>query len=71
MKIAGIGCTGCGLLLALVGLAAMVAAFIPGIINSSETGTAIAAGGGLCASAVLPVIVGVVLVILGSRGGEG
>ena len=70
MKIAGFGCTGCGLFLGLVGLLAVVAAFVPGIINSSETGTAIAAGGGLCVSALLPFLVGVVLVILGSRGDD-
>ncbi len=58
MKTAGFGCTDCGLLLALVGFGAIAAAFVPGVINGSEQGTAMAVGGGLCATAFLPFLVG-------------
>ena len=67
MKIAGFGCAGIGLLLALVGLLAIVAAFVPGVVNSSETGTAVGIGGALCAGSFLPILIGIVLVVLGGR----
>ncbi len=65
MRVAGFGCTGCGLAIALTGLVAIVAAFVPGIINGSEQGTAMAAGGSLCAASILPVLIGAGLVIFG------
>lgn len=65
MRIAGFGCAGCGGLLALAGLAVLVLAFVPGVINSAETGTAIGAGGSLCASSFLPLLIGVVLIVVG------
>ena len=70
MKIAGFGCTGCGLLVALMGLLAIIAAFIPGVINGSETGTAIGVGGGLCAVSMMPILLGVVLLVVGRNKAE-
>lgn len=60
-------------MLGLFGLLAVVAAIIPGVVNSSETGTAIGIGGGLCGAAVMPVLLGVILLILGrsKAGNEG
>jgi hypothetical protein len=67
MKPAGFGCAGCGALIGFLGFAAIVAAFIPGVVNSSETGTAMAVGGGLCAGALFPILIGIVLIAVGSR----
>jgi hypothetical protein len=67
MKPAGFGCAGCGALLGLLGLAAIVAAFVPGVVNTSETGTATAIGGAICATSLLPILVGIVLIAVGSR----
>lgn len=67
MRIAGFGCLGCGGLIGLAGAAAIVAALIPGVVNSSETGTAFAIGGSICGGAVLPLLVGTVLVVLGGK----
>ncbi len=67
MRIAGFGCSGCGALLALAGLAAVVAAFVPGVVNGAETGTAIGIGSGLCVASAMPLIVGIVLVVMGGK----
>ncbi len=68
MRLTGFGCLGCGGLLALVGAAGLVLAAIPGVINSSATMNVVAPSGGLCISAVVPVLMGLALVILGGRG---
>lgn len=70
MRIAGFGCSGCGLFLGLIGLAVIAAAFIPGIVNGSETGTAIAIGGSACAAAVLPMLIGIASVVVGGKKDE-
>lgn len=67
MRIFGFGCLGCGALLGFLGLLAVVAAFVPGVVNSSETGTAVGIGGGLCGAGFLPILVGAVLVLLGGK----
>ena len=67
MKIAGFGCTGCGLLLALAGCSGLALAVIPGVVNSSEQGTAMALGGALCSAGILPFIIGAVLVLMAGK----
>ena len=66
MKIAGFGCAAIGLLIALVGLLAFVAA-IAGFVNYSEVGTAYVAGGSLCCTAFIPFLVGVALIVMGRK----
>jgi hypothetical protein len=67
MRPLGFGCLGCGALLAFVGALAVAAAFIPGVVNSSETGTAVGIGGSVCAASFLPLLLGGILVAVGGR----
>lgn len=67
MRPVGFGCLGCGALLAFLGFLAVVAAFIPGVVNSSETGTAVGLGGSICGASFLPILIGLVLVVLGGK----
>jgi hypothetical protein len=67
MRIAGFGCIGCGALFALLGIVVIIAAFVPGVVNGSETGTAISIGGSACGASFMPLLVGTILVIVGGK----